>query len=64
MDEVACYERLLPPRSDTHTDMPGSMAWRRFEPDFIAQLVIAIDPIQKPSSKHRVDAITHIIAEL
>jgi hypothetical protein len=45
MDEVTRYERLLPLRRNPHTDMPGSMAGRRFEPHFIAQLVIGLDPI-------------------
>jgi hypothetical protein len=40
------------------------MAGRRFEPHFIAQLVIGLDPIQKAGSKQWVHAITHIIAEL
>ena len=64
MDEVTRYERLLPLRRDPHTDMAGSMAGRRFEPHFIAQLVIGLDPIQKTSGEQGVDAITHIIAEL
>ena len=64
MDEVTRYERPLPLRRDPHTDMPGSMAGRRFEPHFIAQLVIGLDPIHKTSGAHWVHAITHIIAEL
>jgi 2-phospho-L-lactate transferase/gluconeogenesis factor (CofD/UPF0052 family) len=43
VDEVTRYERLLPLRRDPHTDMSG----RRFEPHFIAQLVIGLDPIEK-----------------
>jgi hypothetical protein len=45
MDEVTRYERVRPLRGDTHTDVPRSMAGRRLEPHFIAQLVIGLDPI-------------------
>jgi hypothetical protein len=45
MDEVSGYERLLPLRGDPHTDMAGSVAGRRLEPHFIAQVVIGLDPI-------------------
>src|SRR5262245_20569210 len=64
MDKVACYKCLLPLRCDTHTDMSRGMAGRRFEPHFIAQFVIVLDCIYEASGKHRVYAVTHVIAEL
>jgi hypothetical protein len=60
MDEVTRYERPLPLRRNPHTDMPRCMAGGRFEPHFIAQLVIGLDPIHKTSGEHWVHAITQI----
>ena len=62
MDEVTSDECPLPFRRDPYTDMSGSVARCRFEPHFIAQLVIGLDPIHKTSGKHRVHTITYIIA--
>jgi hypothetical protein len=64
MDEITGYERPRALRCNPHADMARSMTGRRFEPDFIAQLVICLDPMQETGGNHWIHAITHIIAEL